>query len=360
MAVTGSGGKTTVKEAAAAMLSAKFRTAKTEGNLNNELGVPLTLLAVDEEAEAAVVEMGMNHAGEIRTLARIAEPNVGLVTNVSAAHVGAFDSVDGVALAKRELIEELGPSGTAILNADDSRVKGFVEVHAGPSVSYGVDSEADFQAVDIQTTPSGGSRFRLRHGGVDMGFEFETELPGRHNVSNLTGAAAAAMSMGVEMELLPDAVRSIGPGKHRGETLEFGDITVIDDCYNSNPAAVRAMLAELASRPARRRIAVLGEMRELGEMSEALHRETGEAAAAAGVDVLVAVGQDAKWIAEAAQGTEVSWFGDAAGAGKALVGLLQPGDVVLLKGSRGVRLEDALTKIKDAFGCEAAVGQGAE
>jgi UDP-N-acetylmuramoyl-tripeptide--D-alanyl-D-alanine ligase len=365
LAVTGSSGKTTFKDAAASMLATKYRTAKTAGNLNNDLGVPLTLLRTGEDAEAAVVEMGMNHAGEIRRLARIAEPNVGVVTNVSHAHVGAFESIEGVAAAKRELIEELGPNATAVLNADDARVRRFSEVHSGASVTYGVAEPADYQATDVQALPGGGSRFGLKAQGRRTGLEYETRLPGRHNVSNIVGAIAAAAVLDVDPADLRTAVAGLQAGNHRGQTRRLGAITVIDDCYNSNPAAVEAMLRELASRPAKRRIAVLGEMRELGAASKELHQRVGAAAAQADLDLLVAAGGDAKWIAEAAVASGMAraqalFVENADAAGSVLVEFLVDGDLVLLKGSRGVRLENALERIVAAFDHEEAVAQGAE
>ena len=365
LAVTGSSGKTTFKEAAAAMLATKYRTGKTAGNLNNDLGLPLTLLRMGDDTEVAVVEMGMNHAGEIRGLARIAEANVGVVTNVSHAHVGAFESIDGVAAAKRELIEELGPNATAVLNADDPRVRRFDEVHSGPVVTYAVAEPADFQATTIETLPGGGSRFRLKAEGRRSGLEFETRLPGTHNISNIVGAIAAAAVLDVDPAELRAVIAELQPGKHRGQMRRLGAITVIDDCYNSNPAAVETMLRDLAGRPAARRIAVLGEMRELGAASKELHQRVGAAVAQAGLDWLVAVEGDAKWIAEAAVasglvGAQALFVENADAAGSALVELLADGDLVLLKGSRGVRLERALECIVAAFDHEEAVAQGAE
>lgn len=365
LAVTGSSGKTTFKETAAAMLETKYRTAKTAGNLNNDLGVPLTLLRMADDAKVAVVEMGMNHAEEIRVLARIAEPNVGVVTNVSHAHVGAFESIDGVAAAKRELIEELGPSATAVLNADDPRVRSFAEVHSGPVVTYGVSEAADYQATDVEALPDGGSRFGLKAEGRSSGLEFKTRLPGWHSVSNIVGAIAAAAVLDADLAALRAVVADLQPGHHRGQTRRLGAISVIDDCYNSNPAAVEAMLRDLASRSAGRRIAVLGEMRELGAASKELHQRVGAAAARANLDLLVAVEGDAKWIAETAVArgmapAQTLFVENADAAGSVLTELLVDGDVVLLKGSRGVRLERALDCIVAAFDHEEAVIQGAE
>jgi UDP-N-acetylmuramoyl-tripeptide--D-alanyl-D-alanine ligase len=279
--------------------------------------------------------------------------------------VGAFESIDGVAAAKRELIEELGPSGTAVLNADDPRVRGFGEVHSGPVVTYGVAETADYQATQVEALPEGGSRFGLKRDGRDAGLAFETRLPGRHNVSNIVGAIAAAGVLDVDPAELRAAVAELQPGNHRGQTRRLGAVTVIDDCYNSNPAAVETMLRDLASRPAARRIAVLGEMRELGAASKELHQRVGAAAAGAGLDLLVAVEGDAKWIAEAAVASGLAaaqalFVENADKAGSVLVELLAGGDVVLLKGSRGVRLERALERIVAAFDHEEAVVQGAE
>ena len=318
-----------------------------------------------DDAEVAVVEMGMNHAEEIRVLARIAEPNVGVVTNVSHAHVGAFASIDGVAAAKRELIEELGSNGTAVLNADDPKVRNFAEVHSGAVVTYGVAEAADYQATDVEALPDGGSRFGLKAEGRSSGLEFKTCLPGLHSVSNIVGAIAAAAVLNADLAALQAVVADLQPGNHRGQTRRLGGITVIDDCYNSNPAAVEAMLRDLASRPAGRRIAVLGEMRELGAASKELHQRVGSAAAKAGLDLLIAVEGDAKWIAEAAvasgmAGAQTLFVQNADAAGSALTELLAGGDLVLLKGSRGVRLERALDRLVAAFDHEEAVAQGAE
>jgi UDP-N-acetylmuramoyl-tripeptide--D-alanyl-D-alanine ligase len=205
----------------------------------------------------------------------------------------------------------------------------------------------------------------LKRDGRDAGLEFETRLPGRHNVSNIVGALAAAAAMEVDPADLRSVVAELQPGNHRGQTCRLGAITVIDDCYNSNPAAVEIMLRDLTSRPGKRRIAVLGEMRELGAASKELHQRVGAAAALAGLDLLVTVEGDAKWIGEAAvasglAGAQALFVENADKAGSVLVEMLADGDVVLLKGSRGVRLERALDRIVAAFDHEGAVAQGAE
>ena len=354
VAVTGSNGKTTTKDLIAALLSAKLKVSKTQGNLNNEIGLPLSILRIDDDAEAAVLEMGMNHTGEIRRMARIAQPNIGVVTNVSAAHLGHFDSIEGIAAAKRELIEELPADAIAVLNADDPRVSQFRTAHNGRSVTFGANPKADFRATDIQLSDEGAS-FRLRRKGRGgVGTAFRIELPGRHNVLNMTAGLAVAAQLGIEPSSLQAAAAAVRPAAMRGHIRRIGELLVIDDCYNSNPSAAATMLELLSGLPGQRKIAVLGEMRELGDNAEALHRELGRQAAAAASQVYAVQGA-ARWIVEEAlaagmDASAAKFFDDAESAGEALAGLLQPGDTVLFKGSRGVGLEAALERSTAAAG----------
>ena len=342
-AVTGSNGKTTTKDLIAAVLATKYRVAKSVGNLNNELGLPLSLLRFDEEAEVGVTEMGMNHAGEIRRLAGVAEPTVGVVTNVNAAHLEHFSSVDEIASAKRELIEALPSEGTAVLNGDDPRVARFRDGFTGKTVTFGLNTEADFKAVDVTTLGAGGVSFRLEPGGG----RFESSLPGRHNVANILAALATASVFDVDAEDARAAVAGFQPGGMRGEVLRPAGVIILNDCYNSNPKALSEMLTVLRDTPARRRVAVLGEMLELGPDSEALHYEAGRTALEAGVDVLVAVGGLAGEIIAGAVENGFSRdstfsFEDAGAAGAFLAKTVSAGDAVLLKASRGIGLERAL------------------
>jgi UDP-N-acetylmuramoyl-tripeptide--D-alanyl-D-alanine ligase len=342
--VTGSAGKTTVKDAIAHLLAVELRVGKTVGNFNNHVGVPLSILRLPDESRAGVVEMGMNHAGEIRALAAIAKPDLGVVTNVGYAHVEAFDSIDGVALAKRELIEALDPqAGIAVLNADDPRVLGFREIHPGRTITFGFSDEADVRATDIALTLEG-TRFR-----VD-GIDFHSTLAGRHGVLNLLAGMAVARAFEIPLERLRSAVATFTIGKMRGERLEHNGITIWNDCYNSNPEAVRAMLDVLRSTPARRHIAVLGEMLELGTAAEFLHRQAGRWAAESGLDALIAVGGGAQFMAEEAVRAgmppqSVHFFERPEGAGEFVRQLAQAGDAILFKGSRGVRIELAMEKV---------------
>jgi len=338
--VTGSAGKTTTKDAIAHLLAVELPVGKTVGNLNNHVGVPLSLLRLPDESRVAVLEMGMNHAGEIRALAAIARPDIGVVTNVGYAHVEAFDSIEGVALAKRELIEALNPAtGVAVLNYDDPLVRQFRDVHSGPTITFGFLDAADVRATDYSPP-----RFR-----VD-GVEFRTTLPGRHGVLNLLAGIAVARAFDIPPDRLRDAAAGFTIGKMRGERVEHNGITVWDDCYNSNPEAVRAMLEVLRSTPARRHIAVLGEMLELGHAAEMLHRRAGRCAADSGVDVLVAVRGAAHWMAEEALNAgmpphSVHFFEQAEDAGSFVREMARPGDAILFKASRGVRIEQALEKV---------------
>jgi UDP-N-acetylmuramoyl-tripeptide--D-alanyl-D-alanine ligase len=342
--ITGSAGKTTAKDAIAHMLAVELPVGKTVGNLNNHVGVPLSILRLPDESSVGVLEMGMNHAGEIRALAAIAKPDIGVVTNVGYAHVEAFASIDGVALAKRELIEALDPqSGIAVLNADDPRVLRFREIHPGRTITFGLSEEADMRATDVASSAEG-TQFQ-----VD-GIDFHTTLAGRHGVLNLLAGMAVARAFEIPLDRLRDAVATFTIGKMRGERLEHNGLIIWNDCYNSNPEAVHAMLDVLRATPARRHIAVLGEMLELGHAAEFLHRQAGRCAAESGLDALIAVQGAAQFMAEEAVRAgmpphSVHFFERSNGdAGEFVRQLLQPGDAILFKGSRGVQIERAMEK----------------
>ncbi len=340
IAVTGSAGKTSTKEIIASLLSTRFRTAKNSGNLNNHLGLPLALLRIPDIAELAVVEMGMNHAGEIRALAEIATPQVGVVTNVGYAHIEFFSSIDEIAEAKRELVEALPPDGTAILNADDPRVAKFRQAHKGRVLTYGLSPEADLRAATLDN-----SAFEVN------GIRFHTQMTGAHAISNILAGLAVAQVFDIPLPDLQEAVAKLLPGKMRGERYEKNGITILDDSYNSNPEAARAMLDVLLAQPGLRKIAVLGEMLELGHWAETLHRDLGRYAAEHGVDVLIGVrGASRLMVAqavEAGMGSRAAFFfDDPESAGDFLKNFVQPGDAVLFKGSRGTHVEFALARME--------------
>lgn len=337
IAVTGSAGKTTTKDVIAQMLAVRMATAKNEGNLNNHIGLPLSLLRLNESAQVAVLEMGMNHAGEIQRLAEIARPAVGVVTNVGFAHLENFTSIEGIAAAKRELIEALSESGTAVLNADDVRVTAFAKAHTGRTILYGQAQIADVRAEEVRESPAGVS---FRVGAT----EFNTRLHGRHNVSNILAGIAVAGIYGISPNELTSTVAALSSGKMRGERLIHDGVTVFNDCYNSNPEATRAMLDLLSDSPAQKRIAVLGEMLELGHASQALHREIGIYAASRGIDVLIGIQGGAREMVAASGLRHAYYFDDPDAAGRFVRGLAHKGDAILFKGSRGVRVERALAR----------------
>jgi UDP-N-acetylmuramoyl-tripeptide--D-alanyl-D-alanine ligase len=355
VAVTGSTGKTTTKELIAAVLGTRYAVHKSAENLNNHLGVPLTLLGLDRRHEAAVVELGMSHAGEIAQLARIAEPGYGVVTNVAPAHLEFFESLEGIASAKRELVENLAPPGVAVLNYDDVRVRCFREGFPGRVVTYGFAPEADFQATDFHLSPNGQNGAVTSVFGV-RGPEYETPfrlpLPGRHNVENALAAIAVGHLFGVPAKDLGAALRSCSAPPLRTEVIRLPNgVTVINDCYNSNPRAMEQMLDLVREWPgADRRIVVAGEMLELGRSSPEWHRLLGRKCAESNVDWLLAVQGDARMFVEGAVEAGISLkqtrlFDEAGEAGRFCRSILQPGDVVLVKGSRGAHLEKTTAEL---------------
>jgi UDP-N-acetylmuramoyl-tripeptide--D-alanyl-D-alanine ligase len=351
--VAGSVGKTTTKEILAALVGARFRVLKTQGNLNNEYGLPLTLLRLDNEYEAAVVELGMSHRGELEHLTRIASPDVGVVTRVAVEHLEFFSSIDEIALAERELIENLPwPGATAVLNADDERVAAFAEVARGPALFFGSSAGAHFRAEAIEEHGIEGSEFDF----VWPGGRARLALPliGRHNVMNAVAALAAASVWGIGAGEARDVFPTLQPADKRGEIVRFQDgFTVINDSYNSSPAALNELTRLLAATPGyQRRILATGEMRELGASSAELHRECGSAAAAlANIDWILGVqGHAEEFVSSAVESghpaDQSQFFANSDDAGRFLASFLQRGDLLLLKGSRGVRMEKILEAIE--------------
>lgn len=343
IAVTGSAGKTTTKEAIAEVLSSRFTVLRSKGNFNNAFGLPLELLKLREEDEAAVVEMGMSHAGEIAALVRIARPDWGVVTNAGTAHAENFpDGRAGIARAKRELIEGLPPEGIAFLNCDDDYVAEFGQAFSGRSIRYGTGERADARAEEIEELGAEGLRFMASIHGQRT--PVHLRLLGRHNVLNAMAAIATGVEAGIPLEECAAAVGRLRPPDRRGELLHMRGATLINDCYNSNPEALKSMIAALAAMPAKRRILVAGEMLELGPEAARLHRECGEAAARLGIDLIAGVRGQALELVEAAihAGGTALFFPSPAEAGEWLKSEMREGDAVLLKASRGVGLERAL------------------
>ena len=344
--ITGSVGKTTTKEIVAALLGSKLRVLKTEGNFNNEYGLPLTLFRLDDTDDVAVLEMGMSFPGELKRLAAIALPDVAIETRVSPAHLLNFTSVDDIALAKRELIEGLRDGNSvAVLNADDPRVAAMASVAPGRVIFYGVENPAEFSAEGIEDRGALGTSFTLVH--QQKRTRMELPLPGRHVVWNALAAIAAASLWNIRDADAQEVLRKLRTPAMRGELIRFTNgFALINDSYNSSPAALQAMINLLAATPGyQRRILAAGEMRELGPSSPRLHREAGEHAAKTGkIDYLIGVQGDASQIVEGAVAAglpkqRARFFATPAEAAEFLADLIGPHDLLLVKGSRSVKME---------------------
>jgi UDP-N-acetylmuramoyl-tripeptide--D-alanyl-D-alanine ligase len=340
--VTGSAGKTTTKEAIAHVLATKFRVHKSEGNFNNHFGLPLMLLKLEPGHDCAVVEMGMSHSGEITALAQSAQPNIGVVTNVAPVHLEFFKDISEIARAKYELVESLPANGTAVLNADDQYVSQFGRDFKGKVVTYGNALTANVRAEHVQARGQQGSEFEV----VAAGRRANAALPlvGAHNIHNALAAVAVALEQGISLPTAVEALAELRPADKRGQVVRIGNITVINDCYNSNPKALNAMVDALANMPANRRIVVAGEMLELGPMGESMHADSGRYMAERKVDLVLGVRGLAEHLVSAANkaGVRAEFVPSAEQAGEWLAREARDGDVVLLKASRGVKLEKAL------------------
>ena len=341
--VTGSAGKTTTKEAVAHVLAMQFRVLKSEGNLNNGFGLPLQLLKLEPEHEVAVVEMGMNHAGEIAALAAIAEPDWAVVSNVAAVHLEHFPKgIAGIAAAKYELIEALPQDGIAILNADDPFVASFGRGMAERAVFFGMIEGAAVRAGLVTEVGAEGVVFTVEARGERASVQLR--LLGRHNVYNALAAIAVGLESGISLAHCAAAVGELTPGDKRGEIIAWRGATLINDCYNSNPKALDAMVDALLAMPAERHIVIAGEMLELGPETFALHAACGRRMAERGVNLVVGVRGAAAEIVAAVRehGGDAVFYATPEEARAWLLDQVRPGDAVLLKGSRGVRLERAL------------------
>jgi UDP-N-acetylmuramoyl-tripeptide--D-alanyl-D-alanine ligase len=343
--ITGSSGKTSTKDLLGQVLAAAAPTVSPPGSYNNDIGLPLTVLDADGSTRFLVLEMGARGPGHIARLCAVARPQVGVVLNVGSAHLGEFGSADGVARAKGELVEALADDGTAVLNADDPRVLAMAGRTRARVVTTGRGDDADVRATDVVLDEQARARFTLTaHGGSHP---VTLQVVGEHQVANALSAAAAALALGLPPVQVAQALSAAAPrSRWRMEVTRRPDgVTVVNDAYNANPESMRAALAALAGLPASRRIAVLGAMAELGPGAPAEHERLGRDAAAAGTDLIVAVGADAVGIADGAvaagrrAGEESVHVADRTAARELLDDLLRPGDVVLVKASRSYGLE---------------------
>ena len=345
VALTGSNGKTTTRAMTASVLSRRFETLATQGNLNNEIGVPLTLFGLEPHHAIGVIEMGMNHAGEIDRLGRIATPDVGMITNVAPAHLEGLGTVEGVRDAKGELLDHVPAGGKVILNADDPLVRQLASRSRAEVLFYGQAHDAHVRAEAIEAAADG-TRFILKlpqtSGSVKL------NIPGVFMVSNALAAAAAAMVLGLDLADIQTGLAAVRPVAGRMQIQRLpGSITIINDCYNANPASAAAAINTLAAlKGASRGILVMGDMLELGPDAAALHRLTGERAGSADLALLYAHGPHAEEVAAGARSAGMAaariLTGPVADICSDLTARLQPGDWVLIKGSRGMRMERAV------------------
>jgi UDP-N-acetylmuramoyl-tripeptide--D-alanyl-D-alanine ligase len=343
LAVTGSSGKTTVKDLLAAVLATSGPTVAPVNSLNGEIGVPLTVCRIDAATRFLVAEMGARGVGHISYLTDIAPPQVAIVLNVGLAHVGEFGSVDNIALAKSELPRSLPADGLAVLNRDDDRVAAMAEGLACRVVTVGEHPDADLRAADVDLDARGRASYTLEGAG-EPGLRVTLAQPGRHQVGNSLAVLAAATGAGVPLAQAVEVLATAGPASRwRMEVTERADgVTVVNDAYNANPDSMRAALRALADMEVSgRRVAVLGGMLELGDAAAEHHRAVGTTAAELGVDVLLGVGELARDVVagfEAGGGADAGWVPDTDAAHDHLASVLRAGDTVLLKSSRDAGL----------------------
>lgn len=356
--VTGSNGKTTTKDMISSVLEQKFRTLKTQGNFNNHIGLPLTLLKLDNTYGAAVLEMGMRGLGEIDLLAGIAKPDGAVITNIGETHIERLGSVSNIAQAKGEILKHIRQEGFAVLNGDDSNVRAQAEWCQGRVIYYGTGGGVSLLAVDItpkdsRTVAKDGrsAPFSLKTPAGSI--EITLPVPGRHNVLNAMAAAGVGLEAGLSLEEVKKGLENVTLTGMRLEITEGSSGTIIDDTYNANPASVKAALGILADMGAgRRKIAVLGDMYELGHRASEGHREVGVEAAKLKVDVLITVGKLAEDIAIGATfadepPAEVISLNTISEVKKYLPRVVRTGDVILVKGSRGMKMEEVVTTLRD-------------
>ena len=354
LGITGSCGKTTSKDFIAALLASKYRTLKTEGNLNNEIGAPLTLLRLDDTIEKAVIEMGANHTGEIKTICGMAKPTEGAITLIAPSHLEGFGSIEDIAKAKAELPESLDDAGVFYVNTNDAHCRAIAERLTCETVRYGDEGDVRLVSVDFDETDE--MIIQIEPGGV-------IRLPLRARAHAINVALAVAVGLRHGIEEFEGPLRDACGNAARFKTLDIGGITVIDDSYNANPTSMAASLEALAEWPAKgKRIAALGDMLELGAESEHYHQELGRRAARLGIDTIYARGPLGRAVAEAARAEglrDAHHENDHAAIAAAIAEGATPGDVLLLKGSRGMRMETVLTHLRERLGLSPETANGA-
>lgn len=354
VAVTGSNGKTTTKNMTAAVLSSRWSVLATEKNLNNEIGLPKTLLGLERGHGAAVVELGMRALGEIARLAETAEPTVGVVTNVAMVHLENLGQIENVAAAKAELIEALPSDGVAVLNRDDPRTYAMRTRTSAPFTTFGFSADSHVRAVDVMLQGEEGTRFVLLIG--DKKKAVRLNVLGRHHVVNALAAAAVGAQLGLTIDEIVSGLEKAETDEMRMQMVPLGSgVRLVDDAYNASPLSTEAALKTLAELSGERKVAVLGDMLELGKIAEEAHRRIGQQAHRFGMDLVAAVGSMAEQVKEGAveagmDPKAVLTFADSQQCAHSVSEWSKPGDLILLKGSRGIRLERVSDALKHAFG----------
>lgn len=349
--LTGSVGKTTTKEMVYAVLSEKFCAIKTEGNLNNEIGMPKTLFRITESTEAAVVEMGMSNFGEIERMALVCRPNLAIITNIGVSHIEFLGSRDGILQAKTEILKGLPHGAPLILNGDDDKLWGYQNENY-TQIYFGIENlQADILAKDIETIDSETSFTVSFHGTKTQRVTIPTV--GKHNVYDALAAFAAGLALDISPENIAAGLQNYTPAGMRQRIRTVAGVTVIEDCYNASPDSQKAALQVLSALPATRKIAVLGDMLELGSFSEEAHRAVGAYAVQSAVDILFCFGEASAWIAKAAKDSvKTVHFTDKQMLTQALLDTVQAGDAVLFKASRGMALEEVIQKLYGEWNAE--------
>lgn len=341
IAITGSNGKTTTKDLTAAILSSKFNVLKTEANFNNEIGLPLTLFQLTQEHDVAVVEMGMRGFDQIRQLTKVALPTIGIVTNVGETHMELLGSIENIALAKSELVEEISAEGLVILNGDNPYVKSMATKAKGKVIFFGLGADCTIKAENVEIT---GKSTAFTCNFANKQERFVLPMVGRHNVYNALGAIAVAQYLHLTADDVRRGLRDFSASGMRLAIEEIGSYIVINDAYNASPMSMNAAIEALQEVAKKRSIAVLGDMLELGDAAETAHRNVGKKLVATKVDVVIAIGEMAKWVIEEADkgGIVAIHCENHAEAGKRLKERLQPEDTILFKGSRGMKMEKVI------------------
>lgn len=344
VALTGSVGKTTTKEFTHLVVNSKYKAIKTLGNLNNEIGLPQMLFMLDSSTEAAVIEMGMNHFGEIHRLSTATQPTVGIITNIGVSHIENLGSREGILEAKLEILDGLKKGAPLLLNGDNDLLS-TVKNDDYKIYFYAVDNDADFKAVDIKENPNTTS-FTVQY----FGKEQKITIPaiGKHNVYNALAAFAVGILLDIDAETAADALKNYEPSGMRQKVVEINGITSIEDCYNASPDSMKAGITTLAGIQACKKIVVLSDMLELGEYSEQAHYDVGTMAAENKIDYLLCVGSDAKYIVDGARDNgllNAYLFDSKQSLTDKLFEIAEKGDAVLFKASRGMKLEEVISEI---------------